>query len=89
MAQERRTSAMPPDSVQPDRAHHGRPDIATTTKADTGNPNSRPRLRRHERPAQAVPGGYLVPLIVRATDGETVPRDCRFWSNTGRAELGA
>jgi micrococcal nuclease len=40
-----------------------------------------------QRPAQAIAGGYLVALSVRGADGEIRPVDCRFWANTGRAEI--
>lgn len=41
-----------------------------------------------QRPARAIAGGYHVVLSVRGTDGEIREVDCRFWVNTGRAQLG-
>jgi hypothetical protein len=45
------------------------------------------RLMR-QRPAQAIPGGFQVEMDVRTGEGGTEQRACRFWSNTGRAQIG-
>jgi endonuclease YncB( thermonuclease family) len=45
------------------------------------------RLMR-QRPAQAIGGGFRVEMDVRTGDGGLEQRECRFWTNTGRAQLG-
>jgi hypothetical protein len=45
------------------------------------------RLMR-QRPAQAIAGGFRVEMDVRTGDGGLEQRVCRFWPNTGRAQLG-
>jgi endonuclease YncB( thermonuclease family) len=46
-----------------------------------------PRLMS-QAPAQPIAGGYRVALSTRTSDGGVRAVECRFWTNTGRAQLG-
>lgn len=41
-----------------------------------------------QAPAEPIAGGYSVALSTRTSDGGLRAVECRFWTNTGRAQLG-